>query len=133
MRTFLYIIPSVLIVTSSLQAQDALGTGNALDNNLSTSGRENYRRNLPRGTSNNEIRTNSVLAGRSFNDGVGLGSEAHMQLISDAADAGADLLADTLENSPWYWNNWNNIILFTLFKIFIRIICTICTDTKFIR
>lgn len=108
MRTFLYIIPSVLIVTSSLQAQDALGTGNALDNNLSTSGRENYRRNLPRGTSNNEIRTNSVLAGRSFNDGVGLGSEAHMQLISDAADAGADLLADTLENSPWYWNNWNN-------------------------
>ena len=39
---------------------------------------------------------------------MGLGTDAHIQLISDAADTDADLLADTLENSPWYWNNWNN-------------------------
>jgi hypothetical protein len=91
-----------------LCAQDALGTGNALDNNLSTSGRENYRRTLPRGTANSERRTNSVLSGRNFNEGVGLDTYAHMQLISDASDADAETLEDTMNNSPWYWENWDN-------------------------
>jgi len=108
MHTILHIILLLFIFTGQVRAQDALGTGNALDNNLSTSGRENYRRTLPRGTSNSEMRTSSVLAGRNFDEGVGLGSQAHMQLISDASDADAEILADTLNNSPWYWDNWNN-------------------------
>ena len=107
MHNFLHIILVLSFFSGQGYAQDALGTGNALDNNLSTSGRENYRRTLPRGTTNSEIRTNGILAGRNFNEGVGLDTQAHMQLISDASDADAQSLADTLNNSPWYWDNWN--------------------------
>jgi len=108
MQSFLYIIPFTLLVASVVHAQDAMGAGNALDNNLSTSGRENFRRKMPRGTTNSEIRTNSILRGRDFNEGVGLGTESHMQLIADASDGDAEMLADTMNNSPWYWDNWNN-------------------------
>ena len=108
MHTFLQIIFTLSLVVGQLHAQDALGTGNALDNNLSTSGRENHRRTLPRGTTNSEIRTNSILAGRNFNEGVGLGTKAHMQLIADAASTDSTLLSDTMNNSPWYWDNWDN-------------------------
>ncbi|MDP7008144.1 MAG: hypothetical protein QGI78_01080 [Phycisphaerales bacterium] len=108
MQTYLNILFSSFFFASTLHAQDAMGTGNALDNNLSTSGRENIQRTLPRGTTNQEIRTNSILAGRSFNEGVGLGTKTHLQLISDAGAADAEMLADTLNNSPWYWDNWTN-------------------------
>jgi hypothetical protein len=108
MHNFLYIILGIFIFSGQGHAQDAMGSGNALDNNLSTSGRENHLRKLPRGTTNSEIRTNSILAGRNFNEGIGLDTQAHMQLISDASDADAQVLADTLNNSPWYWDNWNN-------------------------
>ncbi len=107
MHIFLHIIIVLFLFTGQSYAQEAMGSGNALDNNLSTSGRENYQRVLPRGTRNNEIQTNSILAGRNFNEGVGLGTQSHMQLLSDASDSDAQMLADTMNNSPWYWDNWD--------------------------
>ena len=107
MHIFLHIILVLFLFVGQIHAQESMGSGNALDNNLSTSGRDNLRRSLPRGTTNSEIRTNSVLAGRNFNDGVGLDTQSHMQLLSDASDTDAQMLSDTMNNSPWYWDNWD--------------------------
>ena len=101
MHIFLHIILVLFLFVGQIHAQESMGSGNALDNNLSTSGRDNLRRSLPRGTTNSEIRTNSVLAGRNFNDGVGLDTQSHMQLLSDASDTDAQMLSDTMNNSPW--------------------------------
>ena len=107
MRSFLYIIGSSILISTPMYAQNALGTGRALDNNLSGN-RENPPSTLPRGATNLELRRNSVLSGRGFNTGIGFDTRTHLQLISDAADMDDASLEDTMNNSPWYWDNWNN-------------------------
>ncbi len=91
-------------------AQNSLGDGTALDASTSPYGKINQNKNLPSGVRNGEIRTNNVLRGRNFNDGIGRtrGDAAGLQLLSDAANEGGSEYIDALNNSPWYWNNWDS-------------------------
>lgn len=108
MRNDLTITAVLALCSVQASAQDALGTGRALDNNLSVDGIDNRSRSLPKGTTNDELRGNAILSGRSFGEGVGFDTQPNFQLISDAENEGGGALADAMNNSPWYWDNWNN-------------------------
>ena len=106
----LILIPFILVVfvCCTADAQDSLGRGDSLDNSLSTSGRINPAKQLPVGTLNNELRGTGVLQGRGFNEGIGRGGDAGLQLLRDAANLDdEDAHLDAINNSPWYWNNWD--------------------------
>ena len=106
----LILIPLILLVfiCGSADAQDALGRGDSLDNSLSSSQRVNARKQLPVGTLNNELRGTAVLQGRNFNEGIGRSVNDGLELIRDAANVeDEDAYLDTINNSPWYWNNWD--------------------------
>ena len=109
MHFHLILICIVLAFSSTSYAQHALGDGDLLDSSTSSLGRVNASKNLPTGVSNNEIRSNRILDGRGFNEGIGRGytDTAGLQLLSDAANKGDSEYLDALNNSPWYWNNWN--------------------------
>ncbi len=93
-----------LLISTPVLAQDGLGRGDALDNSLSTGGRRNPARTLPRGIDRGPYGS-GVLRGRGYNESIDSYSQADIRLIGDAAEASADNLADSLTNSPWYWQN----------------------------
>ncbi len=102
-----FILPFfVLLLSSTASAQDALGSGNALDANTFSGGTTNSVKELPAGVRNSEIRNQNVLNGRGFNEGIGRDS-ASLRLLADAEGEGSAEYQDVLNNSPWYWNNWN--------------------------
>lgn len=97
----------MLLVTATASAQDALGRGDALDNNLSIQGKRNAPRQLPRGVRNEELHDQGVLRGRAFGEGIGYSGASELRRILEAGETGEGLLEETLTNSPWYWDNWD--------------------------
>ena len=108
MHLILFSLLTLSLIATVCHAQDALGGGHALDNNLSTTTNINPSQRLPVGVRNNELRDSGVMQGRGFNEGIGRIRTTGLQLISDAAESGDDdAYLDALNNSPWYWENWN--------------------------
>ncbi len=108
MHLILFSFLTLSLIASASFAQDALGGGHALDNNLSTTTNINPSQRLPVGVRNNELRDSGMMQGRGFNEGIGRIGTTGLQLISNAADSGDnDAYLDALNNSPWYWENWN--------------------------
>ncbi|MCH2146291.1 MAG: hypothetical protein MK073_00530 [Phycisphaerales bacterium] len=108
MHLILFSLLTLFVIASACHAQDALGGGHALDNNLSATSDINPSQRLPVGVRNNELRDSGVMQGRGFNEGIGRARTSGLQLISDAAESGDDdAYLDALNNSPWYWDNWN--------------------------
>ena len=108
MRLFLVPFLFTFAIASNGTAQNALGSGNVLDNNLSKSSNINPVQDLPIGTLNTELRSTGVLQGRGFNEGIGRYGTAELQLINDAMASGDEkTYLDAINNSPWYWNNWD--------------------------
>ncbi len=99
-----------LLIGTSVHAQYSLGGGDALDANTSQFGPHNSSKPLPTGVSNGELRENSILQGRSFNQDLGRSASnaANLQLLSDAANEGTVAYQEALYNTPWYWNNWSS-------------------------
>ena len=108
LNRFLFLL--TVLLGTPLFAQDSLGDGRGLDASSSLGGTVNLQEHLPAGVRNNALRTNKVLHGRNFNEGIGRGyeDEAGLRLLSDAANDGQEAYQDALNNSPWYWNNWSS-------------------------
>ncbi len=108
MHLILFSLLTLTTIVSLSHAQNALGGGQALDHNLSTTTNLNPSQQLPVGVRNNELRGTGVMQGRGFNEGIGRLRTTGLQLLSDAAESGDDdAYLDALNNSPWYWENWN--------------------------
>ncbi len=109
---YFLLIPFLILfgLNGTLVAQDALGSGNALDNTQVAPQGNSPNGSLPTGVRNSELRLNRVLDGRGFDEGIGRGytDTVGMQLLSDAASKGETQYLDALYNTPWYWNNWNS-------------------------
>jgi hypothetical protein len=101
------LVPFILICSSTSLAQTSLGSGNALDSNTSSLGSSNISESLPSGVRNNELRSNGVLSGRGFNQGLGRNDDASFRLLKDASESGGQNYQEALNNSTWYWNNWS--------------------------
>ena len=107
MHPILILSTSLLLLGNSVSAQDALGSGNALDANTYSGGTSNAQvRELPSSVRNSQIRQNNLLQGRGFNEGIGR-NDASLRLLADAEGQGEYEYQAALNNSPWYWNNWD--------------------------
>lgn len=107
MHPILILSTSLLLLGNSVSAQDALGSGNALDANTYSGGTSNARvRELPSSVRNSQMRQNNLLQGRGFNEGIGR-NDASLRLLADAEGQGEHEYQAALNNSPWYWNNWD--------------------------
>ncbi|HIA72219.1 MAG TPA: hypothetical protein EYO01_05940 [Phycisphaerales bacterium] len=107
MRHKFILVPIILICSGTSVAQTSLGSGNALDSSTSSLGTNNISESLPYGVRNSELRGNSLMKGRSFNQGLGRGDDVSLQLLKDASNESDASYQDALNNSTWYWNNWS--------------------------
>ncbi|MBT6269456.1 MAG: hypothetical protein HOI88_03815 [Phycisphaerae bacterium] len=101
------LVPFILICSSTSVAQTSLGSGNALDSSTSSLGKNNISATLPSGVRNSELRSNNLLFGRNFNQGLGRSNDVHLQLLKEASSNSDESYEEALNNSPWYWNNWS--------------------------
>ena len=99
---FPLMLGAALLPTSELHAQDALGSGNALDNNLRVgSGGINAPTPTPNFRDRNLIVTGDVIGGRGFRGSVGYTAEADFRGSLGSNDL-FNFRAGSVSSSPYF-------------------------------